>query len=287
MMQSAGIVVHHTRAEALDLAREVLTWLTERGISARLDITTALRIERQDIGFQHHDVAGLDFLITLGGDGTILRAARLASGFQVPILGVHLGRFGFIAEFHPSRLFVALEQVVAGNAQIEDRMMVAAEVVRNDEVIENTIGLNEAVVKSGMSHMLRLRTRLSGQDFTTIPADGIILSTPTGSTAYALSAGGPILEPTLQALLMIPICPHTLSARPMVLPAHEVIDVEVEIDGGEVVFSVDGLDPVYLENGDRVNMRRSKHVTRLITDPEGSFYRKVRDRYLYGERLNR
>ncbi|HZO91189.1 MAG TPA: NAD(+)/NADH kinase [Chthonomonadaceae bacterium] len=286
MGSSVGIVVHRTSREAAQFAQQVIAWLQERGISVCLDSESALRMGQSVAGCRISDLKQVRFIITLGGDGTILAAARMAAPIGIPILGAHMGQFGFIAEAHPSDLFQTLETILDGQMEIEERMMVRAEVWRGGQRVHSGVGLNEALVKSGMSHLLRLKTSLRGAPFATYPADGLIVSTPTGSTAYSLSAGGPLVEPTVQALVMVPICPHTLSARPMVLPCDEVIEIEIELNGGEVIFAVDGVDPFFLESGDRVIVQRADYATRLIVLGHATFYRKVRNRYLYGERLN-
>jgi NAD+ kinase len=285
-MSSVGIVVHRSRPDALAFAKEVIAWLEKRSVTAVLDESAAERLDMPERAFTDKTIGGLDFLITLGGDGTILTAARMAAPCGIPILGVHLGRFGFIAETHPDDLFFHLEAVLRGERRIEERLMVEAEIWREERCIYRGIGLNEAVVKSGMSHLLRLQTYLGGAKFATYPADGIIVAVPTGSTAYSLSAGGPLVAPTVQALIITPICPHTLSARPLVVPSEEIVEIEIEADGGEIIFSIDGIDPFGLQNGDRVRIRRANHTTRLIVLDHGTFYHKVRVRYLYGERLN-
>ncbi len=281
-MQTAGIVLHPTRQEARTLAEEARRWLTARGLTVYRD-TSPTTVFAQAEG---RESTPLDFLITLGGDGTILTAARAAAPFGVPILGVHLGRFGFIAESHPDALFSDLERILAQEARLEERMMIQAEVWRQEQKIVSRFGLNEVMVKTGMSHLMQLRTRLGGSEFATYPADGVVIATPTGSTAYALSAGGPIVTPTVQALLMVPVCPHTLNARPLLLPYDEQIEIEVESQGNDIIFAIDGIDPFPLESGDRIVIRRADYVTRLFTFGQGNFYRKIHSRYLYGERLN-
>ncbi len=286
MTQSAGIVLHRSRTEALELARKLIGWLDERGIKPLLLKEAAERLERPDLICNLAEMKQSAFIISLGGDGTILTAARMASGSNIPILGVHLGRFGFIAEAHPDELFTAIETILNGKYRVEERLMVSAEIYRKGVCIHSGIGLNEVVVKSGKSQLLRLNTSLGGSPFATYYADGLIISTPTGSTGYALSAGGPLIAPSLQALLVAPICPHTLSARPIVVPCNEIIDIEIESDGEEVIFDIDSVDSFSLISGDRVTVHRAPHNTHLILLDGTSFYQKVRARYLYGERLN-
>ncbi|HLV80450.1 MAG TPA: NAD(+)/NADH kinase [Chthonomonadaceae bacterium] len=286
MERSVGIVVHRRSEEALEFARQVIAWLFERHIAVRLDSEAAVKLGHPTLVCPPEGWKTVEFVITLGGDGTILTAARMASPCGVPILGVHMGRFGFIAELHPDDLFPHLEEILDGKVQIEERLMVRAEVWRAGAPVHSGIGLNDALVKSAMAHLLQLKTSLGGEPFATYPADGILVASPTGSTAYALSSGGPLVTPTVQALVIVPICPHTLSARPLVVPSTERIEIEIESDGGEVIFAVDGAERFMLQNGDRVVVRRADYPTRLIVLNHATFYRKVRERYLYGERLN-
>lgn len=284
MERSVGIVVHRTREEAQAFAQEVIAWLEARGVAVYVHSEDAGLLNRPLLICSPTAPHNVDFIITLGGDGTILTAARMAAPCGIPILGVHMGRFGFIAETHPNDLLVHLAAILNGKMPLEERMMVRAEVWRDRVCVQSGVGLNDVVVKSRMSQLLQLRTHLGGAEFATYPADGIIVATPTGSTAYSLSAGGPLVTPTVHALLLTPICPHTLSARPLIVPDNEVVEIETE--GDEVLFAIDGVEPFLLQSGDRICIRRADDITRLIVLDHTTFYRKVRDRYLYGERLN-
>ena len=281
-----GLMVHRTKQEAHRFAQLVISWLQERGVEVRLDRESAEILGFQELACQDDEWSDVGFIVTLGGDGTILTAARLAAPAGIPILGVHMGQFGFIAETHPEDLFPHLEEILHGKIQIEDRLMLQAEIIRNGISFHKATGLNDVVLKSKMSRLLNLKTSLGGKHFATFPADGVTISTPTGSTGYALSAGGPLVEPSVQVLLLVPICPHTLSARPMIVPAHETIQIEIEADGDDVMFAVDGVEPVTLKSGDLVVVRRSEYKTRLILLHHATFYAKVQNRYRYGERLN-
>jgi NAD+ kinase len=286
MERRVGIVVHRTNRTAHETARAVIAWLQKRNVVVCLDTESAQRLELLALDCGPDAFSDVEFVLSLGGDGTILSAARLVAPHGIPILGVHMGRFGFIAEAHPSDLYTHLGAVLDGETRIEERMMIQADIWRKGGLVYSRVGLNEVVVKSAMSHLLRLKMFLGGAEFATYPADGIIVAVPTGSTAYSLSAGGPLVAPTVQALLITPICPHTLSARPMIVPCNETIDIELETDGGLILCAVDGAEEFEVQQGDRVSARRAEYVTRLIVLEHGSFYRKVRARYLYGERLN-
>lgn len=286
MSNRVGIVVHRTNPKAAEFARDVIVWLRERHLTPVMEERIAAQFGCPALDGSPQSLHDVSLLVSLGGDGTILTAARMAAPAGIPILGVHMGRFGFIAEIHPNALFDALPRILRSEYEIEERMMVRAEIQRDGRQVYEAVGLNEVVVKSGMSHIVSLKMFLSGREFATYPADGLIVATPTGSTAYSLSAGGPLVSPTVQALLLTPICPHTLSARPMIVPCSETVDIDLEKDGGQVLCSVDGIEEFELETRDRVSVRRADDMARIVVLDSTSFYRKVRARYLYGERLN-
>ncbi len=286
MARTIGMVVHRSNPQAWEQAHLVIDWLHSQGIEVWLDEASARRLHCVELSMPEAGWGGTEFIVSLGGDGTILSAARMAAPAGVPILGVHLGRFGFIAEAHPVGLLAHLQRALQGHVRLEERLMLHTEILRHGERIYAGIGLNDAVVKSASSSLLHLHLVLAGGSFATYPADGVIIATPTGSTGYSLSAGGPIVEPTVQALVITPICPHTLSARPMVVPCTHSVEVHLEEEEEEALFKMDGQEAVTIRWEDRVMIRRSEYITRLMAPEISSFYRKVRGRYLYGERQN-
>ena len=286
MTRTVGIIAHRTKAEAQAFAAEVIAWLTARNITVQVDAYTAQHLNLPALACGDAEMQAVEFLITLGGDGTILLAARIAAPCNIPILSVHMGNFGFIAETIPPDLFLHLEAVLRGEMRIAERMMAQVEIRRGSEIVYSEIGLNEVVVKSGLSHLLRLKTHIAGMLFATYLADGLIIATPTGSTAYALSAGGPLVHPDIEAFVIVPNNPHTLSARPLVIPCDAEIEVEAETTGGEIICAVDSAEPFILQSGDIVSVRRAACSARLISFDPAGFYRKVRNRYLYGERIS-
>ena len=286
MTRTVGIIAHRTKAEAQAFAAEVIAWLTARNITVQVDAYTAQHLNLPALACGDAEMQAVEFIITLGGDGTILLAARIAAPCNIPILSVHMGNFGFIAETIPPDLFFHLEAVLRGEMRIAERMMAQVEIRRGSEIVYSEIGLNEVVVKSGLSHLLRLKTHIAGMLFATYLADGLIIATPTGSTAYALSAGGPLVHPDIEAFVIVPNNPHTLSARPLVIPCDAEIEVEAETTGGEIICAVDSAEPFILQSGDIVCVRRAACSARLISFDPAGFYRKVRNRYLYGERIS-
>src|SRR5205823_12629935 len=174
-----------------------------------------------------------------------------------------------------------------GRCQVEERIMVRGTVIRDGVEVFSAVGLNDAVISKGaQARMLHIETAFGDDVLATYAADGVIVATPTGSTAYALSAGGPLVEPTVLALLVVPICAHSLAARPLVIPCDEVVSIVIESDGGEVLFSADGAAEFALESGDKVVVKKAEFSARFITFRNASFYRKVHKRLLWAERLN-
>jgi NAD+ kinase len=261
--------------------------LTERDREVVFDSQSARKLGRLDLVASNEQLAGCDLLVTLGGDGTILAASRIAALAGTPILGVHMGQFGFIAEAHPADLLPVLDLWLEGRLEVEERMMVRVEVLRDGEPVWTSFGLNEvALGKGAMARTLQVQTEFAGGDRLEYTADGVLVATPTGSTGYALSAGGPILSPTVEALVLAPVCAHTLSARPIVLPSDETITLTVLSDSEEVLVTADSAEVFPVLKGDRIVVRQAEFVTRLLHPGPSSFYRKIRKRLLWGERLN-
>ena len=286
-LRKIGLLVNRSKPHAIQFAGEVIAWLTERDVTVFVDEDSAFLLGRDDLACSKSDLSQSELIITLGGDGTILEAAHFAAPTGTPILGVHMGRFGFITECHPNDLLSRIDAVLEGEYTIENRMMVHADIIRDGEVVYSTFGLNDIVINRGATaRMLHLLTSFGDEVMTAYPADGLIIATPTGSTAYALSAGGPLVEPTVQVLIVVPICPHTLAARPIIIPSTESISVTIETEGGEILCVADSMEVYPLFSGDKVEIRKSDHTTRIVRLGHSNFYRKVRQRLLWGERLN-
>ena len=227
--------------------------------------------------------AGLDtfdLAVSLGGDGTLLQCARLLAGSDVPILPVNLGTVGFITEVPAAELRKAYIAYAAGESGLSTRIMVHAGVDRAGTEVASIDGLNDAVISAhGGSKIVRLRVRLAGTWVANYRADGMIFATPTGSTAYSMAAGGPILHPEMTAFVITPICPFTLANRPLLIPADEPVLVEVEPgQRTEISLTVDGVEAVQLQPGDRVALSRSVHQTHIIRSGERNFYQVLRSK---------
>jgi NAD+ kinase len=272
-VKKAGLLHHPKLPESVALAEEMARHLEERGVSAWL----CSAWDEDEVSCHVHD---LDFLITLGGDGTILRAARVAAEHSVPILGLNLGRVGFLAEMERGDWPEKLSRVLQGEYWLEERMMLRAELRPNrDAAPWSGEALNEFVVGRGtLARIVRLSTYIDGEYLTTYAADGLIVATATGSTAYALAVGGPILPPELKNILLIPIAPHLCLDRAVVLSQGVRVEVQVSTDH-RAVLTVDGQFDMELQDGDRVVITASHHACRFIrTQDQVYFYRTLVER---------
>jgi NAD+ kinase len=229
--------------------------------------------------------AGTEMLVVLGGDGTLLSVARLIKGRDVPILGVNLGSMGFLSEVTIEEMFPALEQILDGNYRVDRRMMLKAQILRGDTCIQEQSLLNDVVVnKSALARILTLEVRVDGNYLTTFQADGLILSTPTGSTAYSLAAGGPIIYPSLPSILLTPICPHTLTNRPIILPVDSTVEVTLRSEERDAYVTLDGqMGLPFLEN-DVAKIQRSDDTVPLIKSPFRDYFEVLRTKLKWGER---
>lgn len=251
--------------EGLTIARELGDWLGERGVGVRYDAATARALKRKD-GFRGGVLPrGTDLLIVAGGDGTLLSAARMAGPVGVPILGVNFGGLGFLTELQPEETFAGLERVLEGASAIEERDALDVRLVRGRRVLAAHLVLNDAVItKTALARMLVLAVRVDGEPVATYTSDGLIVATPTGSTAYNLSAGGPILDPRMSAFLITPICPHAMTYRPLVVPGSVRIDVVLESRTEEAYLTLDGQVGYPMRTGDRIVVLRHARPIRLV-----------------------
>ena len=279
-----GIFVKSDQAQLGALLGELERWLAERGVAVVSEAETDGWTEVS--GSASGLSAKMDLAIVLGGDGTLLAVARALGKRSVPLLGVNLGTLGFLADTASDELYAALEQVLAGDFAVESRMRLEVDVARDGRMLGSYLALNDAViVRTAVSRLIDLETFADGMVVTTYHADGLIVATPTGSTAYSLSAGGPLLVPELEAILLTPISPHTLTQRPLVLPETSELEIRVQdTRGGEVRLTVDGQVGCALKQGDRVCMRRSLHPVRMLVPPGRNRFEGMRTKLRWGER---
>ncbi|HHY97307.1 MAG TPA: NAD(+)/NADH kinase [Firmicutes bacterium] len=283
-MTKIGLIPHLGKKDALSTTRKLMEWISEMGGQALVDPQTAEFFGMRELSFGTKDVGKkIDLAIVLGGDGALLAASRDLAGTGVPILGVNVGHLGFLTEVDLSGLKDALSKLLSGRYSVEDRMMLEAGVIRDGEEIERFIGLNDAVITKGaFARMIRLETYIDAHYIGTYPADGVIVATPTGSTAYSLSAGGPIVNPCVRTLIVTFICPHTLFARSIVAAEDESVRVVVSATHEEVMLTMDGQVGFKLANKDEVVVRRAAAITKLVRLGEWNFYEVLRARLAEG-----
>ena len=283
-MKKIGIICKIGKPEPVEIVRELLPWLKGKGMQVLLDDESAAALGVE--GYSRLRIPDLaEAVIVLGGDGTMLSVARLACRKTVPILGVNLGGLGFITEIKKGDLFHALESLLSGTYPFEDRLMLSARVIRNGREIAQYTALNDVVINKGaLARIVDLETSLNGMYVNRFRADGMIVSTPTGSTAYCLSAGGPILYPTMENVVMIPICPHTLTNRPIVLPDNITLEMILQAPKEDVVLTVDGQVGLPLEQYDVVVVEKSPYKTRIILPAQRDYFAVLRTKLGWGER---
>jgi NAD+ kinase len=286
-----GVIAKRTHDKLAPIVRVVDETLGERGIRVLLDKECARHLGRPEKGVARRSMNGrVDLGICLGGDGTFLAVARKFAPHGTPVLGVNLGRLGFLTEVEASGFSAFFAKYLSGGCILSERMMLEARLVgdegRGDDRLRQPVSvLNDVVInKAALARMLDFEVQIDGQLVTRYRADGLILATPTGSTAYSLAAGGPILKPQMQAIIVNPICPHALSQRPIVVPADAEIRVRMTGDSSDVYLSLDGQVGVPLPAGAELDVRRSPHVTRVVRDPDVTFYDLLRMKLGWGER---
>ena len=286
MIRSVGIVSRPRRADIAAVAPPLVAWLNARGIAVLCDSETAgcapdgAMVQARETLPSH-----VDLLIVLGGDGTLLAAARLMGEHNVPILPVNLGGLGFLTSVTLDDLYPVLEQAVNGHARYSERVLLESQVIRNGSAFHRARALNDAVLnKAALARILDLRLHINGEFVSNYKADGLIVSTPTGSTAYSLAAGGPIVYPQVSAFVITPICPHTLTNRPLVVPDSAQIEVGFEPAGGSIYLTLDGQVGVELKPGDLIKITAAPDRLRLVRPQEKSYFSVLRDKLKWGER---
>ena len=284
-IQTAGILSKPNIEHASSLVPHLVEWLAARGVTVRYDDETAVYLNRAD-GLPRKQVPdGAQLLISLGGDGTLLSAARAMHGREIPIFAVNLGRLGFLAGIAIDDLYPELERTLCREQPIESRRMLTCDVVRAGSVVATYEALNDVVItKSSIARMIDLETRVDDYYVCTYKADGLIVATPTGSTAYSLSAGGPIIFPAVSAFCITPICPHMLTNRPVIVPDTSVIQIISQAEDGDAFLTIDGQVGQPLQNEDRILCHSSEHSIHLIRPPKMLFFDVLREKLKWGER---
>jgi NAD+ kinase len=280
----------HLRAATPHLL-ELGEWLSARGIRPVYETATAALMpsaEGRDIEDKMRVASDVDMVLVLGGDGTLIGMADCIAeaGSGIPILGVNFGSLGFLTEVTLPELYRSLEHALNGRARIEERMMLRASTTSGGDVLSRSIALNDAVItKTARSRMIDLSVYVGDEFVTRVRADGMIIATPTGSTAYNLSAGGPIVQPDVDAMIITPIAPHTLTNRPIVIPGASAVRVQPNMDArDEVVFTLDGQSTFPLHAGDEIIVTRAQKPLRLIRPTTRSYFEVLRTKLKWGER---
>jgi NAD+ kinase len=285
MTKTAGIVSKPNSEAARHVVPELLRWLGEHGIAARFDRETA-EYAGAATGLPRDDVPeGCDVIVVLGGDGTLLSAARAIGRREIPLFPVNLGGLGFLTAITIDALYPELERFFRGEHRIARRKLLTVDVERAGVVVETHDALNDAVItKAAIARMIDLDTHVDGQLVCNYKADGLIVSTPTGSTAYSLSAGGPIIFPSVPAICLTPICPHMLTNRPVIVPETSIIRIVTHGDGDSVLLTIDGQVGTPLYEGDTVVCHSSPHSLLLVRPPRMMFFDVLRQKLKWGER---
>ena len=284
-----GIVVKPHQPEALKTICDVVQWLAERDIR----VVGGPEIERERIEHETgcaveavgpDELAGsVDLMLVLGGDGTMIATARMLGDHEVPVLGVNYGGLGYLAEFRIEELYTALESILNGNYRLDRRVMLAAELLRGSEVVTYMHVLNDVVInKSALARIIEIEAYLNQQFVNSFRADGLIVSTPTGSTAYNLSAGGPVIYPSMNAVVITPICPFTLSNRPLVVPDDSIIELRLKTEREDVALTLDGQVGFPLQVEDRVVIRKSNTTFNLVQPMNRNYFDVLRDKLRWG-----
>ena len=284
-----GVVVKPHQPDALQTLCRLTEWLSQRDIK----LVGGPEIERERIEHQtgcaiesvkeEALAKTVDLMLVLGGDGTMIATARMLGDIEVPVMGVNYGGLGYLAEFPLEEHFSALEAILAGDYKVQERLMLTVELRRGEELITKNRVLNDVVVnKSALARIIEIETYLNNQFLNRFRADGLIVSTPTGSTAYNLSAGGPIIFPSMNAVVITPICPFTLSNRPIVVPDDSVIEVRLMTKNEEVALTLDGQVGFPLQAGDRALIRKSNATFNLVQPANRNYFDVLRDKLKWG-----
>jgi NAD+ kinase len=285
VLKKIGIYAKKNHPEAEQITLQICEHLNQHQIEILLEDSLAESIGQVN-GFAGEELPGLvDLIIVLGGDGTLISVARQVGHRQVPILGVNLGRLGFLTEITLPELPEMLDRILNGDYVITERMMLDASIQREGKEISSYTVLNDVVINKGaLARIIDISTSVDGRHLSTYKADGLIVSTPTGSTGYNLAAGGPIISPEINSLVITPICPHMLTNRPIIVWSKSVIEIQVNFEDDVVFFTADGQVGRKLLAGDLLIVRRSEARTRLINNPNKDYFEILRTKLSWGER---
>jgi NAD+ kinase len=283
--QKIGIISRPRRSNLSEVVPPLLQWFNARGLEVLFDHETAGALPKPSEGRTREQVAAAaELLLVLGGDGTLLAAARVAAPVGIPILPINMGSLGFLTSFMLEELYPALEDILAGRVTISERVMLHVELHRGGKSIDKQSVLNEVVINKGaLARMIEVELIIDKDFVCRYRADGLIVASPTGSTAYSLSAGGPIVHPNVESFIITPICPHTLSDRPVVVCDTSIIEVKLSVGTESVFLTLDGQKGIPLEVTDRVQISRAQQMLKLIQTPNKSYFEILRNKLKWGE----
>ncbi|MGM0602622.1 MAG: NAD(+)/NADH kinase [Bacillota bacterium] len=280
-MSTPGMVLNLAKNEAFSVAKEAVDWFTKKDIEFYIEKEAASFLGEQNRAATYKELREkADYIIVFGGDGTFLHTSHHFIGSGVPLLGINIGQLGFLTDIETEELEKALQMVTKKEYKIEHRMMIKAEHFRDGKKIERNYALNDYVVnRSPDSRMVKIKLYINDELVNRFRSDGLIISTPTGSTAYSLSAGGPIINPRqVRAILITPICPHNLHMRPMVISGSEKICIEIEGDSGSIFGTADGHDNSELLSGDKIYIEAADREISIIKLPDRTFYTILKEK---------
>jgi NAD+ kinase len=281
-MRKIGVIAKGNKPEAIQVVKELVGWLKDRKVESFVDSETAQQVSHPSLDKKEMPLA-VDMVVVLGGDGTLLAAARALQKQEVPILGVNLGGLGFLTEITLAELYPMLEAILHGAYKTDERMLLEARVWRDKKVVDTFTVLNDVVINKGaLARIIELETSVDQAYLTTFRSDGLIISTPTGSTGYSLSAGGPIVYPSLHSIIITPICPHTMTNRPIIVPKEAVINVTLCSMDQEVFLTLDGQVGFKMELHDRVEVKKGEGFVRLIKSPSRGYFEVLRQKLMWG-----
>ncbi|NCC81516.1 MAG: NAD(+)/NADH kinase [Clostridia bacterium] len=275
-----GIILNYDKGDTAELSKRIAEFLIINGMEVfALSEECAVLEGVKELSKSDFNNT-IEFLIVVGGDGTFLRGSRQIFGYEIPILGVNMGKLGFLTEVEKDNVFEALKEIIAGRYFLEKRMLLAADVIRDEKIVRSFMALNDFVINKGaFSRLIGISMNIGGEYFRDYSSDGVIIATPTGSTAYSLSAGGPIVYPGMDVSIITPICPHSLSARPMVIPPEK--DVEITLCSPRIksMLTIDGQNGFELENGDRIIIKKSASRLNFVKFSKEGFFGRIRDKF--------
>ncbi len=281
-MKTLVIVAKRQKVEAAALAEQIRERYPDKVVLADEQLAATLGWERLS---EPELASRADLVVALGGDGTLIHAARLLRGRPVPILGVNLGSLGFLTELPQPELFTALEWTFAGKSRVESRMKLACRLYRGGELVVEDEVLNDVVINKGaLARLTDYEMSIDGTFVTLYKSDGVIVATPTGSTAYSLSAGGPIVHPSIDCLIITPICPHSLTQRPIVLPGDQAVSLTLRSDTPDVFLTLDGRAGHPFLPADRIEVRKAQSRTLVVKNPRMDYFAILRQKLRWGER---